>query len=128
MTNQESQSFAQVCRNGSLMRFRCSGGASEGKILSNEASVVQHWRSIASRRLPWRMAAPVVLALLSIACSHRDDAGREAKKTVPAAGYVVLKQDAVPLRLELAGRTAAFEASEVRPQVSGIIQARLFTE
>ncbi len=41
---------------------------------------------------------------------------------------MVLKHETVPLRLELAGRTAAFETSEVRPQVSGIIQARLFTE
>src|SRR6185503_2614025 len=46
----------------------------------------------------------------------------------PEAGYVVLKQENVPLNLELPGRTAAFESSEVRPQVSGIIQARLFTE
>ncbi len=30
--------------------------------------------------------------------------------------------------LELPGRTTAFETSEVRPQVSGIIQERLFTE
>jgi membrane fusion protein (multidrug efflux system) len=74
------------------------------------------------------MAAPVALAALSIACSHREDAARAKNKTVPAAGYVVLKEDAVPLRLELAGRTTAFETSEVRPQVSGIIQARLFTE
>lgn len=39
-----------------------------------------------------------------------------------------LRSESVPLRLELPGRTAAFETSEVRPQVSGIIQARLFTE
>jgi membrane fusion protein (multidrug efflux system) len=41
---------------------------------------------------------------------------------------VVLKRESVPLRLQLPGRTSAFETSEVRPQVSGIIQARLFTE
>ena len=34
----------------------------------------------------------------------------------------------MPLNVELPGRTAAFETSEVRPQVSGIIKARLFTE
>lgn len=49
-------------------------------------------------------------------------------KPAPEVGYVVLKSESVPLRLELPGRTAAFEVSEVRPQVSGIIQARLFTE
>jgi membrane fusion protein (multidrug efflux system) len=34
----------------------------------------------------------------------------------------------VPLQTELAGRTSPYETSEVRPQVSGIVQARLFTE
>jgi membrane fusion protein, multidrug efflux system len=51
-------------------------------------------------------------------------AGRQAAE----AGYVVLRSESVPLQLELPGRTTAFETSEVRPQVSGIIQARLFTE
>lgn len=32
------------------------------------------------------------------------------------------------LTAELPGRTLAYETSEVRPQVSGIIRARLFTE
>jgi membrane fusion protein (multidrug efflux system) len=40
----------------------------------------------------------------------------------------VVKAQAVPLMVELPGRTAAFETSEVRPQVSGVIQARQFTE
>src|SRR6185503_4624400 len=32
------------------------------------------------------------------------------------------------LVIELAGRTTAYETSEVRPQVSGVIKARRFTE
>jgi membrane fusion protein, multidrug efflux system len=67
-------------------------------------------------------------ALLLAACSSEHDAGRPQKGQPPEAGYVVLKREAVPLRLQLPGRTAAFETSEVRPQVSGIIQERLFTE
>ena len=46
----------------------------------------------------------------------------------PEAGFVVMKSESVPLFVELAGRTAAFEMSEVRPQVSGILKARMFTE
>ena len=46
----------------------------------------------------------------------------------PEAGYVVVKAETVPLFVELAGRTSAYEMSEVRPQVSGIVKARLFTE
>lgn len=46
----------------------------------------------------------------------------------PEAGFVVMKTETVPLFIELPGRTSAFEMSEVRPQVSGILKARLFTE
>jgi membrane fusion protein (multidrug efflux system) len=70
----------------------------------------------------------IAAALLLAGCAQDKGGERGAKKGPPEAGYVVLKQESVPLRLELAGRTAAFETSEVRPQVSGIIQARLFTE
>jgi membrane fusion protein, multidrug efflux system len=66
--------------------------------------------------------------VLLAACSPDKAGNRPADKAAPEAGYVVVKRESVPLRLELAGRTAAFETSEVRPQVSGIIQARLFTE
>jgi membrane fusion protein (multidrug efflux system) len=69
----------------------------------------------------------MVSALVLVACTQ-EDGGRPSDKKAPEAGFVVLKREAVPLRLELPGRTAAFETSEVRPQVSGIIQARLFTE
>lgn len=46
----------------------------------------------------------------------------------PEAGYVVVSAQTVPLVIELAGRTTAYEASEVRPQVSGVIKARNFVE
>ncbi len=41
---------------------------------------------------------------------------------------MVLQPESVVITTELPGRTAAYEASEVRPQVSGIIQKRLFEE
>jgi membrane fusion protein (multidrug efflux system) len=55
---------------------------------------------------------------------------KPAKKTppTPEAGFVVVKTQTVPLTVELAGRTSAYETSEVRPQVSGIVRERLFTE
>ncbi|HET9629675.1 MAG TPA: efflux RND transporter periplasmic adaptor subunit, partial [Novosphingobium sp.] len=43
-------------------------------------------------------------------------------------GYVVVRSSAVPLETSLGGRTVAFATSEVRPQVSGVIRARLFAE
>jgi membrane fusion protein (multidrug efflux system) len=46
----------------------------------------------------------------------------------PEAGFVTMKSESVPLTVELAGRTAAYETSEVRPQISGLVRERLFTE
>jgi membrane fusion protein (multidrug efflux system) len=43
-------------------------------------------------------------------------------------GVVVLQPQVAALDVELPGRTSAYETSEVRPQVSGIVQARLYTE
>jgi membrane fusion protein, multidrug efflux system len=46
----------------------------------------------------------------------------------PEVGIVVIKPQRVALTTELAGRTSAYLIAEVRPQVGGIIQKRLFTE
>lgn len=43
-------------------------------------------------------------------------------------GVIVVTEQPVSLTTELPGRTAAFETSEVRPQVNGIVLKRLFTE
>jgi membrane fusion protein (multidrug efflux system) len=43
-------------------------------------------------------------------------------------GYVVVQPQDLPLETELSGRTSAYRSSEVRPQVSGVIRRRLFTE
>lgn len=71
-------------------------------------------------------AAFAALAMLS-ACSGSEST-QKAAAPVPEAGYVVLKAENVPLIVELAGRTSAYETSEVRPQVSGIVRERLFAE
>jgi membrane fusion protein (multidrug efflux system) len=43
-------------------------------------------------------------------------------------GYVLAQQGSAPLQQELPGRVAAYQVSEVRPQVSGVILRRLFRE
>jgi membrane fusion protein (multidrug efflux system) len=60
------------------------------------------------------------------ACSGRDDNAK--KKGPPQVGFVVLTPGDVPLSTTLPGRTVAYEASEVRPQVNGVILKRYFTE
>jgi membrane fusion protein (multidrug efflux system) len=66
------------------------------------------------------MLLPIALA----GCKAKE----ERTPPAPEAGFVVLKNESVPLFVELAGRTAAFETSDVRPQVTGVIRARQFEE
>lgn len=71
-------------------------------------------------------ALTLALSLLA-GCGKAEDSaqGQGAAVTV---GYVVASASSAPVEVELAGRTAAFQQSDVRPQVSGVILRRLFTE
>lgn len=69
-------------------------------------------------------------ALLLTGCgsAKQEKSGRGAPKGPPEVGYIVIQPSSVPLVTELAGRTAAYQSSEVRPQVTGLIRRRFFTE
>ncbi|MDV5824822.1 efflux RND transporter periplasmic adaptor subunit [Sphingobium naphthae] len=68
--------------------------------------------------------APIALLMLLAACSQE-----KAPKQGPVeVGVVTLSAQNVTVASELPGRTVSTSMSEVRPQVSGIIQKRLFTE
>ncbi|HUH89041.1 MAG TPA: efflux RND transporter periplasmic adaptor subunit, partial [Lysobacter sp.] len=68
---------------------------------------------------------PLALAVALAACS-----GDQAPPQMPAAAVTVvtMKPETTTLTRELPGRTNAFRVAEVRPQVSGIVEKRLFTE
>lgn len=71
--------------------------------------------------------ASVALLLLLAACGAKPQQGFDPN--APAAvGVVTIRTEPVSLTSELSGRTSAFLVSEVRPQVSGVIKARLFQE
>jgi membrane fusion protein (multidrug efflux system) len=64
--------------------------------------------------------------LLLAACEKQDEA---PQGTGPApVSVVTLKPEDVTLTRELPGRSTAYLVAEVRPQVDGIVRARLFTE
>jgi membrane fusion protein (multidrug efflux system) len=54
--------------------------------------------------------------------------GRTVKSLPPVVGFVTIRQQPLQLSVELPGRTSPFAVSEIRPQVSGIILHRFFTE
>lgn len=72
----------------------------------------------------------LALLLLLTGCGGGHDAGKAGGRPggPVQVGYIVAAASNVPVATELAGRTVAFQSSEVRPQVSGVIQRRFFTE
>ncbi|OGR00802.1 MAG: efflux transporter periplasmic adaptor subunit [Deltaproteobacteria bacterium RIFOXYD12_FULL_50_9] len=61
-------------------------------------------------------------------CGPKPSAGGKPPQQTPEVGVVVITPGPVTLTRELSGRTSPFLIAEVRPQVGGIIQERLFTE
>ena len=66
----------------------------------------------------------MALAVALSACNKP----QQPPQMTPVAGYIVLREQPVELTAELPGRTDPTAVSEVRPQVTGIIKARLFVE
>lgn len=56
--------------------------------------------------------------------------GRPPQNQMPPAdvGFITIAEQPVPLSVELPGRTTPYAVSEIRPQISGIVQKRLFVE
>ncbi|WP_294355071.1 efflux RND transporter periplasmic adaptor subunit [uncultured Sphingomonas sp.] len=76
-----------------------------------------------------RFAVAAVLVLPLAACGGgKEQAQQQQPAGPPQVGVVAVKSEAVTLTTTLPGRTVAYETSEVRPQVNGLILARLFTE
>ncbi|MGE8046915.1 efflux RND transporter periplasmic adaptor subunit [Pseudomonas monteilii] len=68
---------------------------------------------------------PLLLATLLAGCGKQEAAQPAA---APQVGVYQVKAQSLVLTTDLPGRTTAYRVAEVRPQVSGIIQKRAFTE
>jgi membrane fusion protein, multidrug efflux system len=66
--------------------------------------------------------------LIVTSCGKQGATVGQAPNMPPEVGVIVVQPQRVALTTELSGRTSAHLIAEVRPQVSGIIQKRLFTE
>jgi len=82
-----------------------------------------------SSRAALSAAALAAVALTLSACGQaKGGAGGPGMGGPADVGVIVARTQPVVLTTELAGRPSAFLVSEVRPQVSGIVKARLFQE
>jgi membrane fusion protein (multidrug efflux system) len=70
----------------------------------------------------------VVLAAGTLVAGCGSQGGPPPAGMTPQVSVVTLKPQAVTLTRDLPGRVSAFLVAEVRPQVSGIVKQRLFTE
>ncbi len=67
-------------------------------------------------------------SLFMAGCAKGGSAVANAQSAPPEVRVVVVTPQRVALSTDLPGRTSAYLIAEVRPQVSGIIKQRLFTE
>ncbi len=75
-----------------------------------------------------RFAVAAMLVVPLAACGGNKEQAQQQPAGPPQVGVVSVQPQSVTLTTTLPGRTVAFETSEVRPQVNGLILERLFTE
>ncbi|EZH84320.1 MAG: efflux RND transporter periplasmic adaptor subunit [Pseudomonas sp.] len=72
------------------------------------------------------LVSAIAVAMLSLTGCQESSAPQTQQ--TPQVGVVTLEAKPFTLTSEVPGRTSAYRIAEVRPQVNGIIQKRLFTE
>ena len=78
-----------------------------------------------SNYLHFAKALPLAAALL-VGCGQADQ--QPPGQRLPEVGVYTVEAHPLTLTTDLPGRTSAYRVAEVRPQVSGILQERLFKE
>lgn len=82
---------------------------------------------IVCKPLKWTVVLAALLSsLLPAGCDRRQQS--PPPRPVPEVSTVTVETQKIMLATELPGRTSAYRIAEIRPQVSGLIQKRLFTE
>ncbi len=70
----------------------------------------------------------LALSMLLSGCGKQKSAGQAPPPGPPEVSVITIKPQRTALTSELSGRTSPMQIAEVRPQVGGIIQKRLYTE
>lgn len=84
-------------------------------------------RARSIRRSP-SLILPLALSLAALTGCKSDAQNAGRNQGTPTVGFVVMRPTVAAMDIDLPGRIAAAATAEVRPQVSGIVQERLFTE
>lgn len=71
----------------------------------------------------------LTMAALLAGCSESEAPAQSGgDRPAPEAGYITVQSEPFTLVNELPGRTSPYQVAEVRPQVTGILEKRLFNE
>jgi membrane fusion protein (multidrug efflux system) len=82
-----------------------------------------------SNRIKRIVAAGILFGGLTVAgCESKNATSGTPQARMPEVAVVTTRPQQVVLTAELPGRTSAYRVAEIRPQVNGLIQKRLFTE
>ena len=78
-----------------------------------------------SRRFLPALMSVLAAGLALAACGRQQ---QQPQMPPASVGFITIAEQPVALTVELPGRTTPFAVSEIRPQISGIVQKRLFVE
>ncbi|WP_339648742.1 efflux RND transporter periplasmic adaptor subunit [Halopseudomonas pelagia] len=81
-----------------------------------------------SRLLCVAKVSPLAALTLFLAGCGQPTDGQSQAQRAPEVGVYTVEAKALTLTTDLPGRTSAYRVAKVRPQVTGILQERLFTE
>lgn len=79
-------------------------------------------------RVNVKLLTVALAALVLVACSEPQQGGAQGAAAATEVEVVTVSTTALALTTELPGRTTDYRQAEIRPQVNGILQQRLFTE
>jgi membrane fusion protein (multidrug efflux system) len=87
---------------------------------------MQHLPPVSDSLIKGKTVLAAILCGLAVTACNRQS--QVAKPPLPEVAVVTVARQPVLLTTELPGRTSSYRIAEIRPQVNGLIQKRLFTE
>lgn len=78
--------------------------------------------------LGWTVVSAVLAGFLLLSGCENGHGQQGPPPPIPEVAVVTVSAQPVLLTTELPGRTSSYRIAEIRPQVSGLVQKRLFTE
>ncbi len=83
---------------------------------------------IVQNSIKWGIPSAIFLVIFLLAGCDRASQGGPPPHRTPEVGFITIAPTSITLTMELPGHVSPNMIAEVRPQVGGILQKRLFTE